>query len=295
MRPTMAVVPLFCDIALARRVELAERQLLVDACANVRRRLPDVFCAPIGGGVAVLTEPGSPLNKVAALGFEPLDAAAWAEVEAEHARRAAPVQVELCTLAEPAIGTLLTSRGFRLVGVENVCGRALQPPERAPARAAAPAPAPAPGITIEACGPGALDRWVDVAATGFRTPDTRGVPSHEPVDAMDAAVIARVIRDFAGADGVTLFLAHRDGELAGAGAMRRQHGIAQLAGAATLPAHRRRGVQATLLAHRLAHAARAGCDLAVVTTQPGSTSQQNMHRAGFELLYSRVVLVRGTA
>ena len=59
-----------------------------------------------------------------------------------------------------------------------------------------------------------------------------------------------------------------------------------------MPAHRLRGVQSTLLAHRLGHAARHGCDLVVVTTQPGSKSQQNVMRQGFELLYSRNVLVR---
>jgi GNAT superfamily N-acetyltransferase len=276
-------MPLFCDLALARRVELAERQMLLDACANVRRRLPDVYCEVVGGGIAVITEPGSPVNKVAALGFEPLDEAAWVPVEAEHARRGVPIQVELATLAEPAVGTFLTARGFRLVGVENVCGRALA--------GIPPAPA-APGITIERCAPDALDTLVDVTVTGFSTPDAQGVPSHEPVETMDRGVIARVVRDFAGADGVTLFLARRDGELAGAGSMRLQHGIAQLAGAATLPQHRRRGVQSALLAHRLAFAAQRGCDFAVVTTQPGSKSQQNMHRAGFELLYARNVLVR---
>jgi GNAT superfamily N-acetyltransferase len=65
-----------------------------------------------------------------------------------------------------------------------------------------------------------------------------------------------------------------------------------LCGAATLPAFRRRGVQSALLHARLAQARQAGCDLAVVTTQPGSKSQENVQRAGFELLYVRAVLVR---
>jgi hypothetical protein len=32
--------------------------------------------------------------------------------------------------------------------------------------------------------------------------------------------------------------------------------------------------------------------VAVVVTQPGSTSQQNVQRQGFDLLYSRAILVR---
>ena len=38
----------------------------------------------------------------------------------------APVQIELAHLADPAIGALLTGRGYRLTSFENVLGRALQ-------------------------------------------------------------------------------------------------------------------------------------------------------------------------
>jgi len=39
-------------------------------------------------------------------------------------------------------------------------------------------------------------------------------------------------------------------------------------------------------------AARAGCDLAVITTAPGSKSQANVMRTGFALLYARAILVK---
>jgi hypothetical protein len=51
------------------------------------------------------------------------------------------------------------------------------------------------------------------------------------------------------------------------------------------------GIQTALLSARLAGAAAAGCDIAVVTTQPGSKSQQNGQRRGFDLLHTRAVLV----
>ena len=91
---------------------------------------------------------------------------------------------------------------------------------------------------------------------------------------------------------MALYLARRDGAIAGGGSIRISDGLAQLSGAATLPAHRRRGVQSALLRARLLDAARHGCDLAVVTTEPASKSQQNVQRAGFSLLYSRAVLMR---
>ena len=80
--------------------------------------------------------------------------------------------------------------------------------------------------------------------------------------------------------------------MAGTASMRTADGIAQLCGSTTLPAHRRRGVQSALLDHRLALARRAGCATAVITTQPGSKSQQNAQKQGFALLYSRNVLRR---
>jgi hypothetical protein len=44
-------------------------------------------------------------------------------------------------------------------------------------------------------------------------------------------------------------------------------------------------VQTVLLSARLADAAAAGCNVAVIT-QPGSRSQQNAQRLGFDLLYA---------
>ena len=68
--------------------------------------------------------------------------------------------------------------------------------------------------------------------------------------------------------------------------------FAQLTGAGTLPAFRRRGVQRELIRRRLHDAERAGARYALVTTQPGSSSQANVRRSGFELAYSRAVLAR---
>jgi len=53
-----------------------------------------------------------------------------------------------------------------------------------------------------------------------------------------------------------------------------------------------KGIQAALLSARLADAAAAGCDTAVVTTQPASTSQHNVQRRGFDLLYTRAIVVK---
>ena len=88
------------------------------------------------------------------------------------------------------------------------------------------------------------------------------------------------------------YVARVDGALAGGAGLRVSDGIAQFCGASTLPAFRRRGVQSALLRRRLTDARDAGCDVAIVTTQPGSKSNRNAQRQGFALLYPRAVLIK---
>src|SRR5512132_1947032 len=121
---------LFCDTALAARVEWAEARLIALVAAATRRRTgtADGFAIPIAGGIASFAEKGSPYNKVVGLGLGGVpDVAALDEIEQAFAGRGAPTQIELAHLADPEIGELLTGRGYRLESFENVLGRALAP------------------------------------------------------------------------------------------------------------------------------------------------------------------------
>ena len=276
-------LPLFCDIALAGRIERTEAQLIAGASEAARRRGADAagFVIPIAGGVASFAEQGSPFNKVAGLGFGGVPSpAALGEIELAFGACGAPVQVELTHLAEPAIGELLTGRGYRLVSFENVLGLALTGEHER---------VTPPGIEVRRSGDDELETWLDVVVDADLHPDTQGVPSHEEF-AREVLVAAE--RDLVTATGVMRYAALRDGVIAGGASFHMAQGIAQFTGAATAPAHRRRGIQSALLSARLADAAAAGCDIAVVTTQPGSKSQQNVQRQGFDLLYTRAVLVK---
>jgi len=102
-------------------------------------------------------------------------------------------------------------------------------------------------------------------ADGVAHPDTQGVPSHEE---FSREALARAMRDLA-ATGVVRDVALCDGVIAGGARFRMAEGVAQFTGAAIAPAYRRRGVQTALLSARLADACAAGCDVAVITTQPG--------------------------
>jgi GNAT superfamily N-acetyltransferase len=274
--------PVFCDAALAERIERVEADLIARASEAAGRRGARTagFVIAIAGGVATFAEEGSPFNKVAGLGFGGLpSAAALDEIERAFAACGAPVQIELAHLADPAIGALLTERGYGLVSFENVLGLAVDgDPERVTP----------PGIEVRPSGDDELESWLDVVTDGAAHPDAQGVPSHEefPRD-----VVERAERDLVAA-GVKRYVALRDGVIAGGATLHVAEGVAQLTGAATAPAHRRRGVHGALLSARVADAAAAGCDIAVVTTQPASKSQQNVQRRGFDLLYTRAVLVK---
>ncbi len=86
------------------------------------------------------------------------------------------------------------------------------------------------------------------------------------------------------------WLAWHDGEPVGAATLAICDGVASLFGASTRVPHRNRGVQHALIAARLAAAVDAGCDLAVVHTEPGSDSQRNVERLGFRLAYTKVTM-----
>jgi GNAT superfamily N-acetyltransferase len=277
---TAVRVPLFCDTALASRIEWTEAQFIAMASEATSRRAGTAgFVIPVAGGVASFAEAGSPFNKVAGLGFGGVpEASCLDEIERAFAASEAPVQIELAHLADPAIVALLAGRGYRLASFENVLGHALT---------GEPGPIMPPGIEVRPSGQEEFETWLDVVAEGTAHPDEQGVPWHEE---FPREIVIAAERDMAEA-GLARYAALRDGTIAGGATMRIADGVAQLTGAATAPAHRRRGVQSALLAARLADAAAAGCDVAVITVQPGSKSQQNAQRQGFDLLYARAVLV----
>jgi ribosomal protein S18 acetylase RimI-like enzyme len=278
---------MFATASLAARIERAECAMLSDLAAHVSRVPPEgVVAQAIGGGLAVYTGAGSPSNKLAGMGFAAAPSAAELDaVEQAFASRGAPLQAEVSSLGDPEVLRALSGRGYALIGFENVLGLALTP------AIAATADDSLVQVVLAARDDAAAGAaWMDAVATGFQHPDTfDGPPSHE---SFDREALDRIFADTFAAASFERYLARLDGAIAGGGSLRITDGVAQLAGAATLPQCRRRGVQSALLRYRLREAARRGCDVAVVTTQPGSKSTENVQRFGFAILYVRAILVR---
>ena len=275
--------PLFCGTELAARIETAEAQLIAAGTDAALRRDPDrAFVTPVAGGFACFGEDGAPFNKVVGLGFGGVPSeAALDEIEAAYAARGAPTQVELTNLADPEIGVRADRPGLPARRVRERARHDRWTPTRRNT-------ADADGVDIReaektSSTPGST-WWSPGSPTrrAGRRHRTRTFPARS--SSGPNAISSRQARGP---------ISHcRDGVVAGGGGLRITDGVAQLVGAATAPEHRRRGVQSALLSTRLADAAEAGCDIAVVTTAPGSKSQQNVQRQGFELLYTRAVLVK---
>ncbi|WP_396626845.1 GNAT family N-acetyltransferase [Luteitalea sp.] len=268
-------------VALAERIEAAETRLSL-AMLDVTRRQgePSAFSVPVGTGAAVYCGPGSPMTKVIGAGIgAPITDDDIDRVEAGFASTGESPGWEVSTLGDFASVRRLEGRGYRLQRIELVLGCDID--------ALLPQVLP-DGITVAQ---GRQDDWARIAVAGFAAAET--VDGREaPAESYDTSVLERVVAQFGGVDEVRRYVAMLLGEPVGAASARVDNDIYQLCGAATLPTHRRQGVQSALLSARLEDARAAGCHLAVVTVEPGSRSQANVQRRGFVPLYSRLVLAR---
>jgi hypothetical protein len=276
---------ILADIELARRIDGFEARGSKAIGEAAMQHDPGArpFFKPLGRGFAVYSGPDSPANKIIGSGIdEDLDGTALEEIERSYFERGCFVQAEVATLASPTVHALFTARGYLLQGFENVLGRISAESDVRSVESEE--------ITIETIRPGEMDIWTDVVITGFEHPDETGAGSGVALPPRQAIEAAFTLS--ADMPGFRAYLARVGGVAAGGGGIRIDEGIAQLCGASTLPAFRRRGIQAALLRRRLRDAQHAGCDLAIMTAQPGSKSHFNAQRQGFSLLYSRAVLVK---
>lgn len=267
-------------ISLARRIEAVETRLSL-AMVDVTRRSGDAsaFGVPIGSGAAVYCGPGAPMTKVIGVGVaEAIEDADVDRVEAAFAPTGERPGWEIATLGQFDSIRRLEGRGYRLQRIEMVLGRDLSRPGLID-------PPPKDILVLR----GHDEEWARISVAGFSAAET--VEGREaPAEHYDDSVLTHVVQQFKGVPDVRRYVAFLDGVPAGAAAARVDDGIYQLCGAATLPEYRRRGVQSALLGARLAEARADGCDLAVVTVEPGSRSQANVQRRLFIPLYSRLVL-----
>jgi len=262
------------NLELARRIEIAEAQAAA-MCAEQMKLLEPGSAGvveQIAGGYAVYCGPNSPVTQAVGIGLAgPVSAEEFDRLEEFYFSRQEPVRVETCPLADASVLEHYGQRGYRVTEYSNVLVRPVSETQ------ASRPPAP---VEVRRAGREELDLWTLTVAQGF----SENFPVTEE--------ILNVMKMFALGEDTECYLARIDGRVVGGATLALRGNIAGLFGASTLPEFRRRGVQSALLRRRLERAAEANCELAVSLTQPGSASQQNMTRNGFQTLYTRVKFER---
>ncbi len=254
------------DALLARRLEAAE-------AANARgcsSAPPGVTAAVLeaGGGVAIFVGAESPLSHVVGLGLNgPVDTPTLDAIEAFFRSRGAKVSIDLCPMADPGLVAALGLRGYRAMEFNNVLVKRLARTEMAFT----------PRVRRAIAGEGEL--WAHTVGHGFFE------QAQLTTEEMDVGL---AIFEMPGA--LCYLAVTESGEPAGGGAAAMRDGLATLFADSTLSRFRRRGLHSELIAARLNEALAQGCDLATASTLPGSTSQRNYERQGFEVVYTKVTM-----
>lgn len=265
---------MFCDATLAQRLEYAEASTTQHYVAARAWLRPEAGCssASIGDGVACFAGAGSPLNRVVALGMtQRVDRAVIEACTAFFADRNETPRLDLCPLAHSSLLTALEQSGYAVAQFKQVYVRRLADwPDRPP---------PSTPIETAPITRRDADHWAQVVAGAFH-------------GAAPGALDLEIALPNPHKPDTTCFLACIAGEPAGGGAIAIHDGVAICYSTSVRPEVRRLGVQSALLYARLTYAKAHGCDLVMVQTTPGSASQRNVARFGFQLAYTKPTLAR---
>ena len=248
----------------AQRLEAAE-------AANARGcigRLAEAAVLEAAGGIAVFAGAESPLTHAVGIGLNgPVTSRELDELEAFFRSRGAHPVIDLCPMADTGLLPQLADRGYRLTEFNNVLVK----------RMAGVEPALTPRVR-RTC-PDEVDLWSQTVGCGFF--DTEHLTTEE----MD---VGRAICAMPGA--FTYIAMTESGEPTGAGAFAIHDDLATLFADSTLSRFRRQGIHRELIAARLNEALAQGCGFATASTLPGSASQRNYERMGFQVVYTKVTL-----
>jgi GNAT superfamily N-acetyltransferase len=230
---------------------------------------PAAAVEQVAGGWAIFAGANSMLTRAIGLGlYGPVTAADIVRVEAFFRERGAPVTIDLCPCAHPSLAGVLRRRGYDVAEFNNVLVRKLETGQLFPEDARA-----------RECAPEDMRAWVAAVSAGFferadLTPD----------ESAAAETIFRL-------PGVRCFLGRSaDAQPAAGAAMAVHEGLAAFFADSTAPAFRGAGLHSALVRARLNAAIRSECDLAMSCTLPGSVSQRNYEKLGFQVVYTRVAI-----
>ncbi|HUB83468.1 MAG TPA: GNAT family N-acetyltransferase [Bryobacteraceae bacterium] len=255
---------IFANLALARRLEAAEALNARQCTASPE----GAAFLEIAGGCAIFVGAESPLTQAVGLGLNgPVSEGEVDTLEAFFRGRHSGISIDFCPLADPGLLEILSRRGYRATEFNNVLVK------RIVGEPIVIVPHVRRALADED------DLWAHTVGRGY----------FEQGDLTTAEMdVGRAIFAMPGA--LCYLAAGESGEPAGGGALAVRDGLATLFADSTIAAFRRRGLHRELIAARLNEAIALGCDMAMAATLPGSTSQRNYERLGFEVAYTKVTL-----
>lgn len=262
---------LMVDHALAMRLEQTE------AIANARFVEARQQSSPasnacwisVGGTHAMFDGPDSPCTQTFGLGVlgEPTESD-FSALEDFFTSRGAATHHEVAPFISPEVLALLNGRGYRPIEFTNVMCRRIGPATKIPKSTNA-------SLSVRAASPNEADMWAQVSATGWsESPEFQ-------------QLIIDLARNYAVTEGCRAMFAFASDMPIATGVLTIVDRVALLAGASTIPQARKQGAQSALLETRLQLAIECGCDVAMMCALPGSPSQRNAQRNGFQIAYTR--------
>ncbi|MFZ0817413.1 MAG: GNAT family N-acetyltransferase, partial [Candidatus Sulfotelmatobacter sp.] len=240
----------FVDKALARRFEACEEMPQVLYARVFQKTRPEIGAAEeeICGGHMVFAGLGSPIGRATGAGLDrPFTAEAFDRLEEFYRAHNAPSQVDLCPLHDASVFEMFKERGYGIAELNNVLYRKLDPKEEF-----------SPPTKVHEIRRSLPEEAAEAGAIVERAFFPEGAP--EPYRGL--------LEPLYQMEGALAFVASIHGKMVacGTGLAIPEHRIFALGGAGTLLEYRGRGLQTALLRARMAAAAQAGCEYAVVVT-----------------------------
>lgn len=252
------------DKSFSQKIESCIKQSHLNVVNEAKSRGAKVDSLTIGSGAACFLGSQSFLSQVIAWGF----AEGALEFEAELKKmedfyqgcQFSEVNIELSPLCGPDVVSLLAEEGCCVTEVNNISVLDLQNYTQPPlANEVVQTPV------------SDLSEWARVIAEGFSLPK-----ENEQFEL------------YAASSDIIAFHCLGDGVMAAGGTVAIHGDICDLGVTSTLPASRGKGMQKALLHARLGYAKGRGVRYACVTTEPGSVSDINIQKIGFQIAYTRL-------
>ncbi len=230
------------------------------------------------GGVVGRGSPTSWVNRAEGLGFSgPVTATDLDHLIKWFDDAELDAVIKTCPYAHPSLFEHLSAAGFKVKHFEQVFFRELSSP-------VFPDHSLPTDLEIRLVDPRdteAVRAHAQAVVQGF-TPPGKAIREDDVAMTMRCATRPRAFT----------FGAYNNDFCVGGGGFELAGDLAQLYGVAILEPFRRRGLQQAFIAARLNSALQRGARFATIASSPGEPTERNVRRFGFQVLYTKLVLIR---